>query len=151
MPAFGGVHAANDGGMLHLLGKFREVFADLNAGNRGRNGPELAGILGAGLHVECVLLAWAAFHPEQDTRLVLDAGSGRVRRHQVEPAGHRRQGRPGRRQPQKIAPRQFRHSRAGHQRTPRSEVRGQRSEGASGQTFLSAEPRQTFLSAPPKQ
>src|SRR5206468_3824058 len=47
--AFAGAHAADDGAVLHQLGQAREVFADLDAGHAGVDGPIGAALRGVRL------------------------------------------------------------------------------------------------------
>ncbi len=56
--------------MLHDLGGFRHVFADLNAGDIGADRLELTSIRRARFHVEHIDGAGAASHPQQDCSLI---------------------------------------------------------------------------------
>src|SRR5207248_1306946 len=86
-----------------------ELLADLDAGNAGRDGLQLAADLGPGvrLGVERVEVARPAVHPQDDARLVRLPGCGRSPGgERPEPAGERRRADPGRGEAEQFAPRQ---------------------------------------------
>ena len=91
---FFGIVAADDAELVGLPGQQRQMLGDADAGQRRRDGAELAADLGGGvgLGIEGVVMARAALHPQQDAAdgLALGAaGRRRPRRLQAEEAGQR--------------------------------------------------------------
>ena len=69
MGAFARAHAADDRALIHQLGQFGHVLANLNARGAGLNRFELAGAFAFRLQVPGVLVTRSAGLPEQDHRL----------------------------------------------------------------------------------
>ncbi len=68
---FLGVHAADDGQVVHLLGRLRQQLADVHARHRRGNRAKRPAGFGAGLGVPAFELAQAAVHVEDDDPLLL--------------------------------------------------------------------------------
>lgn len=78
--ALGVHHGADDGELVHHTGHSRELFANLNTGNVGRDGFEFPAYVRRGVrfHVEHVLMRGTTGEQDVDDRLVGAAGSGAI-------------------------------------------------------------------------
>ena len=87
--AFRGAHAADDGCVVGQLGELREVFANLDAGNGRADLAERSALIGARTKIEGVLMARAAFHPQEDAGLCPLPGLGSSAGQNRQPVGER--------------------------------------------------------------
>ncbi len=106
--AFARAHRADDGHVMHVASKPRQVLADADAGDGGLNVLERPAIGVAGFQIERVHLTGAAVHPQQDDGLATLGIAGGLLSEGFEPAGHRTADGTGGRQLEHIPTTQFR-------------------------------------------
>jgi hypothetical protein len=99
MVSFLAGHRPYDGHVVRQLRQARQVFADAYALDVGSDGLEEAAVVVLRLGIECVYLAWAAGHPQQNTgalSFLVFSGGHRERR---KPSAHAEESRTGQAQP----------------------------------------------------